>query len=368
MSLWENVWEQVRKEMPEGPARPKTWGGFIGALFAAALVIAIWFPIRLVAEILKAIPTDRKTDHRPESEALFRDAYDRAAALPSPTAFAESVLRHIELSPALYDAFETAIRKLYAENIMLTVPPIPLDLDGLEAIRWRDRLRQELPRMTEGSLVAMRRACLDSIEAATAMLPKVSDDGDISAPIASLAPAGRFVEALVRPLTSERFPAFAARYEENATALSGAPRSKTAKTQKHVEPHMFDNPAPFLAGTAFADILTVSLPIAFPQALRMSHHWIVAGTGAGKTNALQYLIAKDLERAVRGECSLVVLDSQHQLIQQLSNLDLFAPGRPLDGKLCLLDAADVEFPIALNLFDMKIDRLSSCRRSSARRS
>ena len=35
MSLWENVWEQVRKEMPEGPARPKTWGGFIGALFAA---------------------------------------------------------------------------------------------------------------------------------------------------------------------------------------------------------------------------------------------------------------------------------------------------------------------------------------------
>ena len=52
MSLWENVWEQVRKEMPEAPARPKTWGGFVGAFVVAALGIAIWFPIRLVAEIL----------------------------------------------------------------------------------------------------------------------------------------------------------------------------------------------------------------------------------------------------------------------------------------------------------------------------
>jgi hypothetical protein len=49
MSLWEIVWEQVRKEMPEAPARPKTWGGLVGAFVVAALVIAIWFPIRLVA-------------------------------------------------------------------------------------------------------------------------------------------------------------------------------------------------------------------------------------------------------------------------------------------------------------------------------
>ena len=37
---------------------------------------------------------------------------------------------------------------------------------------------------------------------------------------------------------------------------------------------------------------------------------------------------------------------------------MFAPGQPLDGKLCLLDAADVEFPIAVNLFDMKLDRIA----------
>ena len=40
-------------------------------------------------------------------------------------------------------------------------------------------------------------------------------------------------------------------------------------------------------------------------------------------------------------------------------LELFAPGQPLDGKLCILDAADIEYPIAINLFDMQLDRLAS---------
>ena len=61
---------------------------------------------------------------------------------------------------------------------------------------------------------------------------------------------------------------------------------------------------------------------------------------------------------MRGECSLVILDSQRQLIQELASLKVFAPGQPLDGKLCVLDAADIEYPIAINLFDMRLDRLS----------
>lgn len=359
MSLWENVWDQVRKEMPQQASRPRTWGGFFGALFVACAIVAIWFPIRLVAEILKAIPTDRKPDHRAESQALFREAYERAADLPAPSAFADSVLRHTDLSPAMRDAFRKALRSLYSENMMLDVPPIPADLDNLDAIRWRDRLRSEIGRMNESSLIAMRRACLESIEAATALLPDIAGEGEITAPVASLASPGRFVEALVRPLTNNHFPAFVARYEENVAALSGAPRGKAAKPQKPLEPHMLDDPTPFLAGTPFADMLAVPLPIELPQPLRMSHHWMVASSGAGKTTAFRYLIAKDLERAMRGECSIVVLDSQRQLIEQLSGLKIFAPGQKLDGKLCLLDAADVDYPIAINLFDMRLDRLNS---------
>ncbi len=159
-------------------------------------------------------------------------------------------------------------------------------------------------------------------------------------------------------LSADLFPIFAERYLDNTYRVSGVARGKYAKPPKLDEPHHLDDPSPFLDGTPFAGILATPLPVEIPAASRTSHHWIVAGTGAGKTTALQYFIAKDLERAVRGECSIVILDSQRQLVEELWSLKLFAPGQPLDGKLCILDAADIEYPIAVNLFDMHLDRLA----------
>ena len=51
MTLWETVWSQVRAEMPEQPSRPRSWGGFFGALIAGLVIIVIWFPIRLHREV-----------------------------------------------------------------------------------------------------------------------------------------------------------------------------------------------------------------------------------------------------------------------------------------------------------------------------
>lgn len=359
MKLWESVWEEVRKEAPSSPTHQKTWGGFFGAAFAGLAIVAVWFPIRLVAELLKAIDLAEKPDHRREAEALFREAYALSCDLPSKSQFAESVLCHVGLPPTLHAAFFDAIRALYAETMMLEVPPIPADLDNLDGIRWRDRMRSEIARMKGNTLTEMRRACLAAVEAAASGLPKIAGEGEITSPLISLVQPGRFVESLVRPLGRELFPAFAERFEENTYRISGVPRAKHVKPPKLAEPHHLDDPSPFLDGTPFAQILQTPLGTEIPLHIRSSHHWIVAGSGAGKTNALQYFIAKDLERAARGECSIVVLDSQHQLIDRLWSLKLFAPGQPLDGKLCLLDAADVEYPIAVNLFDMKLDRISS---------
>ena len=132
--------------------------------------------------------------------------------------------------------------------------------------------------------------------------------------------------------------------KKTSTAFPEYPVSDTANRQDSPSRITSTIRRPFSTARRFAGILATPLGTEIPQRVRNSHHWIVAGTGAGKTTALQYLIAKDLERAVRGECSVVVIDSQHQLIEQLSSLKLFAPGQPLDGKLCLLDAADVEYP------------------------
>lgn len=359
MTLWETVRSQVKVEMPRPEPRPRTWGGFLGAMLAAVAVIVVWFPIKLIHELLKTIDLSERPDHRQESEALFREAYALSCDLPTKNEFANSILGHIELPDSLHNTFFEALRELYAENMMLDVPPIPTDLENLDGIRWRDRLRREIARMRGDTLIGMRHACLAGIESAVAGLPSIVGDGEITSPLASLTHPGHFVETLVRPLDHDLFPTFADRYEENTYRISGVARGKYAKPPKLAEPHHLDDPSPFLDGTPFAGLLQTPLGTDIPLSVRNEHHWVVAGSGAGKTNALQYFIARDLERAVRGECSIVVIDSQHQLIDKLWNLKLFAPGQPLDDKLCLLDAADVEYPIAVNLFDMKLDRITS---------
>ena len=243
--------------------------------------------------------------------------------------------------------------------MMLTVPPIPADLEHLDGIRWRDRMRREIARMTP------RRARQDaprlrrgrrSATAARAEARRRRRDHLAARHPRQTRPLRRKPRS---PARRAALPRLCRAYLDNKYRISGVPRAKYAKPPKLDEPHHLDDPSPFLDGTPFAGILATPLPVDIPPEARTSHHWIVAGTGAGKTTALQYFIAKDLERAARGECSLVILDSQRQLVEDLWGLKLFAPGQPLDGKLCILDAADIEYPIALNLFDMHLDRLAS---------
>ena len=94
-------------------------------MLAALLIVAIWFPIRLIHELLKAIDLSEKPDHSQEVRELFREAYSRSCDLPSKSDFAHSVLDHAALPRALHDALFEAFRALYAENMMLTVPPDP---------------------------------------------------------------------------------------------------------------------------------------------------------------------------------------------------------------------------------------------------
>lgn len=53
----------------------------------------------------------------------------------------------------------------------------------------------------------------------------------------------------------------------------------------------------YLTGTPFERIFQARVPFAFPQKARFEHHWIVAGSGHGKTQLLQHLILSDLQSA-----------------------------------------------------------------------
>lgn len=113
----------------------------------------------------------------------------------------------------------------------------------------------------------------------------------------------------------------------------------------------------YLNGTPLHDFFHQEIDFVIPTHSRFEHHHIIAGSGHGKTQTLQYLIGKDLEAVANGKRSVIVLDSQGDLIRNISNLEEFAPGGPLHDKIVIIDPTDVEWPVSLNLFDVGIERL-----------
>ena len=115
----------------------------------------------------------------------------------------------------------------------------------------------------------------------------------------------------------------------------------------------------YLDGSPFVELLKLAVPFEIPQRTRFEHHWIIGGTGHGKTNAIGNLLLDDLQRVADGEASIVVIDSQNALIPMLAHLPFFAKDDLLADKLILIDASDVEYPVALNLFDVGLQRLTT---------
>lgn len=141
----------------------------------------------------------------------------------------------------------------------------------------------------------------------------------------------------------------------NPDTMPRAPRLPTNPAFTNIQNKLVPT---FLGGTYFEDLLDYSVPISVPQKTRFEHHHIVAGTGHGKTQTLQSMILNDLDRVAKGNASIVVLDSQGDLIDKIKHLDIFGPNGPLHGKLIVIDPQDIEYPVALNLFDVGIDRIN----------
>lgn len=152
------------------------------------------------------------------------------------------------------------------------------------------------------------------------------------------------------------------RLEYNLNVASGGTTNSQAKTIK-LPTKASPMPArqlvkTYLAGTPFTELFDCTVPISLPDATRFEHHHIVAGSGHGKTQTLQHLILHDLEAVAAGKASIVVIDSQSDLINNIAGMSVFAPGQPLADRLCLIDPTDVEWPVALNLFDVGMERIN----------
>lgn len=113
--------------------------------------------------------------------------------------------------------------------------------------------------------------------------------------------------------------------------------------------------------TPLLDILATPIPLPLPEKVRFEHCHILGGTGHGKTQCLQFLLAHDLVRALDQPISIVVIDSQGDLIRNISSSILFNPEdkHSLADRFILIDPSDIEHPPALNLFDAGLERMES---------
>jgi len=235
------------------------------------------------------------------------------------------------------------------------------------------QLVEDFPKV-RGLLVEVLVGFLDPVySACPALLEDRRDQSDISVPtdlIHSLGPVGKVTERILGTAFDEELEQaglllrLAEKLERNLVAASGgnpadpksfskAPKTPTKSDIK--DPG--DLVATYLGQTPLLDFFRQKIDFVIPTASRFEHHHIVAGSGHGKTQTLQYLIGKDLDAVAKGERSVIVIDSQGDLIRNISNLAEFAPGGPLHDRIVIIDPTDVEYPVSLNLFDVGIERL-----------
>jgi hypothetical protein len=105
----------------------------------------------------------------------------------------------------------------------------------------------------------------------------------------------------------------------------------------------------YLSNTPLEALFYAPIPLHFTDKQRFEHMHIVGDSGHGKTQLLQHLIWNDLIRP--SPPSLVVIDSQGEMLRKIQKLHIFAPGQPLADHLIIIDPEDIEYPPALNMFD-----------------
>lgn len=267
------------------------------------------------------------------------------------------------------------------------IGPIDPKWDAIEgSVEVASEFRQLLPRRKRWALDfenmhrAWKETVLDTAEAYVRALPESCFDKDVEegdsfdVPLVDLldSPATLVDEFFVAPygessMRLDLFKQVRGALSANMLVASGLPPNTPGSEvgRRMVRPTAQKNKTGaelaemYLRDTPFLPLLDCTVPFRIPEELRFEHCHIVGGTGHGKTQLMQKLIHADLVASQKDGRSVVVIDSQGDLIGKLSRLDLFSSDAPdsLADKLVLIDPADVEFPAALNLFDAHLDRV-----------
>jgi hypothetical protein len=282
-------------------------------------------------------------------------------------------------SPALMEAFDRCQKAVLAlETTIFTFPEINWDIATLslkEQVDLRRFLRAQQHFVANDDRVSdlLTTALGNVFGGLITELPTITESTEgltLTVPLVTLMrDPGGTVDKIIGTLVTEElanaglFTTLQERLYENTCIASGVLPDKEQRkpfiTADKSELPPIELVETYLKGTPFVDLLLAPVPFHIPMSARFQHHWIVAPPGTGKSTALQFLLACDFELVANNEASVVVMESNRDLIKAVEGLKIFAPGEALDGKLLSIDAEDVEWPIALNLFDVGLDQMEA---------
>jgi hypothetical protein len=255
-------------------------------------------------------------------------------------------------------------------------------------LRRKQRLYAEFDKHLEDAkreLVDLLTVLFDQL-ASDELLEPVSEDGALSLnmTVAGLVPdLPSTVDQVLTTICSERQPLFRAElftfvrtqlmrniFLASGLNPNGPPSDRAFVMASQAKPMpAADLVDRYLEFTPFKALMDASLPISVPESVRSEHALILGGSGHGKTQLLLTLIENDLTDEREQAPGVIVIDSQGDLIETLARLSLFDPAaeRALNDRLIIIDPADVEFPVALNLFAFDQNRLGGYSRADRQR-
>ncbi len=102
-------------------------------------------------------------------------------------------------------------------------------------------------------------------------------------------------------------------------------------------------------------------PLNIPTLKRHEHTHLLAGSGHGKSQLLLQIIFRDILALKKGHGGFCIIDSQGDLIKTIRWLQELSPRikNSLAKRVVIIDPEDVENPVALNMYDVNLERVNA---------
>lgn len=346
----------------------------LGCLGVGAVIIVgiVAIPIGLMLLAAAAIVAYNNRPKPSPSTAELRAATEAAPAVPSEDEFVEAaVLRFVEACEQLpieqlLTRYVTVTRALYrAEDLANPLPPLPPGGD-VEEGRYRDRLLARTRKLANKEQVlpllstSIGSLFLDFTRQLPALAVHVPEElekaSSASIPLLDVVTnAGELTRILVAAffnpevVKADLFHDIREQLEANIAAASQGkkatifPQDSRLPQRELIETYLAETPLLYL--------FDVEVPFNIETHHRLEHTAIVAGSGWGKTQLLQWQILQDLEQP--DPPSIIVLDSTGQMVERIQRLALFS--ERLRDRILIIDPAHSP---ALNMFDISTERLA----------